>query len=250
MLRMKNFQGVKKPVVQRAMIFKFQSTDRMGDPFDRIRLSVSKIIHGIDAPRVACPVMLCVKNAIDNWISHIQIWRCHIDFCSKHARAILEFSCPHTFKQVQVFFNRTISIRAILARLCQGAAVLSDLICAKVAHVRLTVFYELNSIFMELLKVVRCIKLPILPIESKPPDVLFDRFHIFYLLLAWIGVIKSQVTNAPKLLGKPKIEADRFGVSNMQIAIGFRWKSRMNPPFIFVCLQVFGYDISNKVRRG
>ncbi|MBA7685380.1 hypothetical protein ES703_93803 [subsurface metagenome] len=135
-----NVQFVKYPVVQRAIILKFQRTNGMCDAFDGIRETMGKIVRRINAPFVVSSVMRFMSNAIEDRIPHIQIWRGHINFCSKHVRAILEFSCPHPLEQVQVFLDRTSSIRTVLARLSQGAAVPSDFLCAQAANVRLPIF--------------------------------------------------------------------------------------------------------------
>ena len=69
----------KKPLIQRLMIFKLQGTDRMGDPFDGIRLTMGKVIHGIDPPGVAHMGMGGVDDAVQDRVAQIHIGRSHID---------------------------------------------------------------------------------------------------------------------------------------------------------------------------
>ena len=58
MLRMVHPQLIEKPVIQRTVVFELQRANGMGDTFDRILEAVSPIVHGIDAPLIACAVML------------------------------------------------------------------------------------------------------------------------------------------------------------------------------------------------
>ena len=186
-----NVQFIQYPVVQLAINFKFQRTNGVCNPFNGIRKTVRKVVHGINTPLIARPVMWHPSNAIESRITHNHIRRCHINLGSQYMCAVLEFSSPHALEQIQVFFGRTCAIGALLARLSQSASVLSDFLGAQAANIGLTFFDQLDGILIQLLKVVRCIKQPITPIESKPSNVFFDRFHIFNFLLAWIGIIEA-----------------------------------------------------------
>jgi hypothetical protein len=52
------------------------------------------------------------------------------------------------------------------------------------------------------------------------------------------------------LRGKTKIEADGFGVPNVQIAIWLRRKAGHHATAVFVLPAVFGNDVTDKVRGG
>jgi hypothetical protein len=71
--------------------------------------------------------------------------------------------------------------------------------------------------------------------ESKPSNVFFYRFYIFNVLFAGIGIIESQVTS-PALIfsGDTEVEADGLGVSDVQIAIGFRREAGCHPAVVLV----------------
>ena len=64
------------------------------------------------------------------------------------------------------------------------------------------------------------------PIEAEPVHVLLDGIDIFLLLLGRIGVVEAQVALTAEFLGDPEIEADRFGVADMEIAVRLGRKSR------------------------
>ena len=71
---------VEEPVVERAMIFEFQRAQRgMGNPLDGIRQTVREVVHRVDAPVVAGPVVRDAANAVDGRVPHIHVGRGHVD---------------------------------------------------------------------------------------------------------------------------------------------------------------------------
>ena len=68
------------PIVQGAVIFKFQRADRVGDAFDGIGQRVRKVIRGIDAPCGPCPIVGGMPDPIEDRISQIDVRGAHIDF--------------------------------------------------------------------------------------------------------------------------------------------------------------------------
>ena len=63
------------------------------------------------------------------------------------------------------------------------------------------------------------------PAESQPTHRVDDGINVLLFFFSGVRVIQTQVTNATKILRQTEIQADRFGVTNMQIAIGFWWES-------------------------
>ena len=54
-------------------------------------------------------------------------------------------------------------------------------------------------------------------------DILLDAVHVFLVFLAGVGVVKAQVAARPgEFLGYAEVEANGFGVSDMEITVGFR----------------------------
>jgi hypothetical protein len=52
------------------------------------------------------------------------------------------------------------------------------------------------------------------------------------------------------LIGDSKIEADGFGVADMEIPIGFRGKSRDDPAAVFAGSEIRRHKITNEIRRA
>ena len=67
-----------------------------------------------------------------------------------------------------------------------------------------------------------------LPIKSQPFDVLLDRVNIFCILCNWIGIVKAKIGFTLVFVSQSKIQAYAFRVSQMQVAIRLRWKTRMH----------------------
>ena len=123
-------QCIQHPVIELTVVFKFQGAQRMGNPLDGIGQAMGKIIHGIDAPRVARAVMGNVPDAVQGRIAHDHIGGGHVDFGPQHMFPVFKFAGAHALKQVQVFSHRTVPKGAVFPRTGQSPPVFTDLIGA------------------------------------------------------------------------------------------------------------------------
>ena len=103
-------QVFNEPIVQRAMHFKFQCADGMGDPLNGIFQRMSKIVQRIDAPLIAGIVMFCMTDPVNGRIAHVHIRVCHVDLGTENFAAVGELTVFHAFKKIQVFFHRAVAI--------------------------------------------------------------------------------------------------------------------------------------------
>ena len=62
------------------------------------------------------------------------------------------------------------------------------------------------------------------PVEAQPMDVVLDRVDEFLLLLHRVGVVETQIAASVEFGRDAEIQADRFGVSDMQVAVRLRRK--------------------------
>ncbi|BAF61048.1 hypothetical protein PTH_2866 [Pelotomaculum thermopropionicum SI] len=249
LLRVINAQRVKHPVVQRAVVFKLQGADGVGNPLNGIRYGMGKIIHGINAPFVSRPVVGCVHNAVEHRVAHVQIAGGHVDLRPEHPRTVGELARFHPFEQFQVLLHRPVAVGAFPAGLGQSAAVLPYFLRAQVADVGLAGLNQLDGVLVHLLKVVRGVKEPAVPIKPEPFYILLDRLHIFLVFFGRVGIVEPQVAQPAVLSGEAEIEADRFGMPDMQVAVGFRGKPGMDAAAVFVCLHVFVNNVLNEIGR-
>ena len=86
------------------------------------------------------------------------------------------------------------------------------------------------------------------PAADEPPHIGDDGIDVLDVLLGRVGVIHPQVALAAVLAGDPKVEADRLGVADMQIAVGFRREP--GDDFRVALLgDMLGDDVADEVAR-
>ena len=139
LLRMVDAELLDVPVVERAVVFKLERADGVGDALDGVRLPVGEVVHRIDTPFCAGAVMFGVEDAVHDRVAHVEVGGGHIDFGAQGARAIGEFARLHTLEQVEVLFHGAVAIRTLFAGLGESAAVLADLVGCQVADISLAV---------------------------------------------------------------------------------------------------------------
>ena len=72
---------------------------------------------------------------------------------------------------------------------------------------------------VELLEIVRGVVEVLAPVEAEPAHVALDGVDVFLLFLGRIGVVEAQMAAAAELLRDAEVEADRFGVADVQVAV-------------------------------
>jgi len=65
-----------------------------------------------------------------------------------------------------------------------------------------------------------------LPVEAQPFHRVDNGIDVFLIFLFRIGVIEAQVAAAVVVARQTKIDVDRFGMADVQIAVGLGWKTR------------------------
>ena len=207
------------------MILKFHRTDRMGDALNRILQGMCKVIHRVDAPFISCGMVGRMGDTVKHRVSHVDIGRSHINLRTQCFRAVGEFACLHSFKQIQIFLHASVAIRAFLTGCGKGAAVFSHFLCAKLIHESLAFLNQLQRNLIIFIKIAGRIKKSVLPIEAKPFYVLLNGFYILHILFCGVGIIKTQVAFAAVQICQAKVQADGFCMTDMQVAIWFGRKS-------------------------
>jgi hypothetical protein len=57
------------------------------------------------------------------------------------------------------------------------------------------------------------------PAETEPFDAVDDGVDVFLLFPGRVGVVEAQVADAVVVARQPEIEADRLGVTDVQVAV-------------------------------
>src|SRR5215217_4629223 len=203
----------------------------MGNCFYAVALSVRKIIHWINAPLIAGPMVMGMFDSVDDWITHQHIRAGHVDQGTQGTYAICKLSCLHSAEKIKIFCYAAASERAVFAGFCWCSFKFGDLVGSAVVYIGQSFFYQRNRIIIKRIEVIGSIKL-IFPLKTEPFDVFLLTVNVFSLLGYGIGVIKPKVSIAPVFLSKSKIEAYCFCVSNMQVSVRL-WRKTCNWYFIF-----------------
>jgi hypothetical protein len=127
---------------------------------------------------------------------------------------------------------------------------LADFLPGQIANVGLAGFDELDGPLIQLIEIIGGVEAPVLPIETEPVDVVDDGIDVLGLFLAGIGVVEPQVGLAAELRRQSEVQADGFGVADMEVAVGLGRKARVYAPAILVGLQVFEDDVADEISRA
>src|SRR5438128_352916 len=98
------------------MHLEFECADGMSHPFDIVTQTMGEVVHRVDAPGIAGMMMLGVADSIEEWVTHPNVWRGHVDPGAQGARAVGKFACFHALEQIEAFCGGAIAVGAILAR--------------------------------------------------------------------------------------------------------------------------------------
>ena len=228
LLRVVHVQRVEHPVVQFAVVDELQRADGVRNAFQRIGQAVRKVVHGIDAPLVAGPVVFGMADAVQRGVTHDHVGRGHVDLGAEHMLPVGELAVAHPVEQIEVFLDGTVPVWAFRARLRQRAPAGADFLGALAVHIRLAVTDELLGERIQLIEVVGSVIFPIVPFAAEPVHVFTDGIHVFGIFLHRIGIVEAQVAQPAVLLRQPEVDADGLGVADVQIAVRLRREPGMD----------------------
>ena len=182
----------------------------MGDVLERVNNAMRVIISRVDAPLISRVGVTSVPDTVGMRVLHVGVHVLHVNLKSQSAVSFLESTSSHLLKELQVLLNALVSVRTVDTLLSS----FFDLFSLLEANVSLVLFDELDSELVEFVKVVgRGSGLPRL--VSEPVDDILNVIDELVVLLARVGVIKSQVAVSIVLLGYREYESNSFSVSNM-----------------------------------
>ncbi len=104
---------------------------------------------------------------------------------------------------------------------------LADLVGGEVVDVGLAGLDELHGPLVELAEVVGGVA-EALPVEAEPAHVGHDGVDVLLLFLFGIGVVEAQVGFAAELVGEAEVDADGFGVADVEVAVGLGRKAGLD----------------------
>ena len=216
------------------MHLEFKRAQAVGDAFDAVRLTVCKVVHGVNAPRIARSMVGRKFDAVHQRVSHVHVGVGHVNLGSEHHAAFKVLALPHLLEQGQILLHRAVTKRTRLARLRGGAFLGRNLLCRLFVDVRIARLDQLDSVTEQRLEVVGCVELATIPFKAQPRDVFSDRIYVRGVLLHRIGVVKAQVDLAIVFCRQAEVDANRFGMTDVKETVGLRRKPRVNPTVVHV----------------
>ena len=71
---------------------------------------------------------------------------------------------------------------------------------------------------------------------------------VFRIFGGWIGVVESQVANAARgVIRDTEIQADRFRMTDMEIAVRLGWKARHDSAAMLAGCAIGSHDVADKI---
>ena len=210
------------------------------------------VIHRVDAPFVTRAVVAGVADAIEQRVAHLHVFGCHVALGTQHMRAIGEFALCHAVKKRQIFCHRAIPIGAGATGFHHRATIFTNLGFVEAIDIGFAFDDQLARTLKDHLVVVRSKVEIVAPIKAQPFDIALDRFDILHVFGFGVGVVEAHVADPfhrgrIHFLRRAKVQTDRLGVANVQIAIWLRRKARGHPPMMFVGFDISGDDLADKV---
>ncbi len=219
---------VQHPVVQRAMVFKFQRAQGMGDAFQCVGNAMRVVVHRVDAPRVAGANVVSAADAVNHRVAQVDIGRGHVDLGAQHHRTIGELTGAHAREQVQIFCHGTVTVGAIFTRLGQRAAIFAHLLRRQIVNVSQPLVNQFHRVGIQLLEIIRRPAHIAVPGKTQPAHIVLNGQGVLFAFLFRVGVVETQIAGALIILRQTEIQANGFGMTDVQIAVRLRRKARGN----------------------
>ena len=213
-------------VVEWAVRYELECTDRVGYTLEEVALSVSEVVHRISVPLRACAVVWSVDDAIDDRVAEVHIRVSHVELCTEHHAALHSLWSVHLVEQLEALLNGAVAVRRSNARSGRCALLLSNLLSSLLVDVSVSVLNHPYSEVPKLLEIVGSV-VYVTPFETEPRDVVENVLNVLVVLLCRIGVVEAQVAHSIVLFSHAEVHADSLSVSDVQITIRLWRETRL-----------------------
>ncbi len=200
----------------------------MGDALQGVLDGVGEVVHGEDAPLGALAVVLDIADAVEHRVPHVEVAAGQVDLGPEGVFALGKLPVPHALEQVQALLDRPVPPGGAGGGV-HVPPVLPELLGGELADVGQPLLNQAHGQLVGLFKVVAAVEEPVPPVEAQPVDVLLDGVHKLGVLLGGVGVVHAQVADAAELLGGAEVDNQGLAVADMQIAVGLRGETGVDP---------------------
>ena len=87
-----------------------------------------------------------------------------------------------------------------------------------------------------------------LPLEAEPFHVINDGIDVLLLFLFGVGVVEAEVGGTAEFLREAEVQADRLGVAEMEVAVGFRGEAGQDTPTVFADAGILDHNVADEIR--
>ncbi|MDT4847976.1 hypothetical protein FQZ97_820540 [compost metagenome] len=217
-------QALQQPVVKRALVFKLQRAQAVGDLLQCVLNGVRKGVHGVDAPGVTGVVVRGAADAVDGWVAQVDVGRGHVDLGAQHHAAVFVRAVTHLAEAGQVLCGRAAAEGAVHAGFAEVAARGAHLLGGLFVHIGVAGFDQIFRGAVHEVEVVAGLEEVALavgfPAKAEPLHRVEDGVDVFGVFLLGVGVVKAHVADAAVVAREAKVEADALGVAHVQVAVG------------------------------
>ena len=186
----------------------------------RVLERVREVVHRVDAPLVAGVVVGDLADAVDGGVAQVDIGRGHVDLGAEDGLALVVGAGAHFLKLGEVLPDGAVAVRAVLAGRFEVAAVFAKFVLSEVADEGLAGADELQRALVHEIEIVRGVVVVGAPgrnrASARPRGWIRRIPDIF---LGGIGVVHAQVALTGVFGGEAEIQADGFGVADVQVAV-------------------------------
>ena len=183
-------------------------------------------------------------DPVQRRVAHIDVGRSHVDPGPQHHRPLAVAALAHLAEPRHALVGGAPAKRGIAPGLGQRSARLAHLVGALLVHVRVSGADQEFGVLVQLIEIVRRVVQVAVralgPVEADPVHRVQYRIDVFLLLLFRIGVVEAHVAAPTVVARKTEIQADRFGVPDVQIAVRFRRKAGAYPGRVRLALPLEG----------
>ena len=85
--------------------------------------------------------------------------------------------------------------------------------------------------------------------KAHPADVFHDGVDEFGFFFRGVGVVEAEVAFAVELAGEAEVEADGFGVADVEVAVGLGWEAGVDATGVFTGGEIGDDDVADEVGR-
>ena len=157
-------------------------------------------------------------------VAHVDVGAGHVDLGAQHGGAVGQLAVPHVAEALQVLVDAAAAEGAVGAGLAEVAAVGAHLLGALLVHVGQAGLDQVLGRAVHEVEVVAGVVQVAgavgVPGEAQPLHGVQDAVDVLLVFLLRVGVVEAHVAHAAVITRQSEVQADAFGVANVQVTVG------------------------------